>query len=454
MATSSVNTPDLAQNRLGKPLLALVLILLLVRTSMAVASPAGLKWDFINFYNTGARVFHGESENIYKPRTQVAGHQPHGYPDTKMHYVGLPISTVVLAPFGALEPRPALVAFKAACALSFAAGIFLLIHGVAGRTSPRWRSPLGGAVLAAFVLLFAAPLWFVFNAGGQATAFAFLLLAWFAHAYIRGRDWTAALCLSFAILLKPVLVPAGLVFFAAREWRFIFSIGTAFAALGLASILLFGWALHVEWFNTIRMVGETRVADQWPNNAAVLGIASNFAVYLGFAKLNNTNFVSIPPMLTLVQTGFRVLVVALMVWLAYRTSRRDVDQASKREDIVLIATTIPLLIPALLWPHYLAFLFVPVAVVLARWDSLPVMVKVLTVLFGIAMIRADRSLDLFLDRMITINTIGEILLVGLFAAGPMLIACLVAVGITGRVPWFATASAIPPTESVTESAAA
>ena len=53
--------------------------------------------------------------------------------------------------------------------------------------------------------------------------------------------------------------------------------------------------------------------------------------------------------------------VVLMVVLAYRTSRRNVDQASRREDIVLISTTIPLLIPALLWPHYLSFLFVPIA---------------------------------------------------------------------------------------------
>jgi glycosyl transferase family 87 len=449
MATSS-NTLYLARQRAGKPLLAIVLSLLVLRAGFAVASPAGFKWDFINFYNTGARVFHGESENIYKPKTQVAGHQPHGYPDTRMHYVGLPISTVVLAPFGALEPRPALVAFKAACALSFAVGIFVLIHGVAGRTAPRWRSPLGAAILASFVLLFAAPLWFVFDAGGQATAFAFLLLALFAHTYIRGRDWMAALCLSFAILLKPVLVPAGLVFLAAREWRFIFTLGAAFVASGLASILIFGWALHVEWFNTIRMVGSTRVADLWPNNAAVLGIASNFAVYLGIAKLTNTNFVSIPPMLMLVQTAFRVMVVVLMVVLAYRTSRRKLDQASRREDIVLIATTIPLLIPALLWPHYLSFLFVPIAVVLARWDSLPPMVKAFTVLFGIAMIRGDRRLNLFLDRLITINTITEILVIGLFAAGPMLIASLVAIGITSRAPALA---ASPATEAA-ESAAA
>jgi hypothetical protein len=415
-------------------------LLIALRLFASILSAEGRYWDFVNFYNTGSRVFHGERENIYRPDAPIAGKSvgdlPRGF-----SYGGPPISSYILAPLGALRPGYALFAFKAACAICFALGLVALYGQFRRLVGERLSADQTLCLYLLLALLF-EPFWFVFPIGGQATALAFLPLALFVRSYTAGRLWPAAFFLSAAAITKPVLALPIVVFLIAREWDFLKRLACCFLVEGTISLLLFGWSIHAEWLRKLQEDASWWAAP-WAKNSSILGFFGNFWLYLGGYQIGPT---APPPLLVGLQNGFKLALIALFVWMVIKARNTDLPVEEKRRHFVLLAVTFALLFSTVVWAHYLAFLFIPLLFLVARYDRLPRGAKVLTVLILLLTFRANWwPITVNLQRALEVDTFAETLAAGLFGSGALILTLILVVAYNRnllraqREPKFSTA---------------
>src|SRR5262245_31148857 len=138
---------------------ALLVLLLALRAVAAVVSSDGRYWDFTNFYNTGARVFHREFAGLYAPDGVIAGRPALGDPRMPMVYTGFPLTALELAPIGWLEPERALHAFKLLCLGCYALALALLFPAFRARLGANADARLALPLYLALALTF-EPIWF------------------------------------------------------------------------------------------------------------------------------------------------------------------------------------------------------------------------------------------------------------------------------------------------------
>jgi len=81
---------------------------ILAGSVLGIVTPAGLGWDFANFYDTGRRVAAGQVQDIYHPESKINGQPPQG----KMQFWGTPISAMFYVPLGYFSARTASIMFK------------------------------------------------------------------------------------------------------------------------------------------------------------------------------------------------------------------------------------------------------------------------------------------------------------------------------------------------------
>ena len=77
------------------------LAILLCGAIIGIVVPAGLGWDFANFYDTGRRVAAGQIQDLYNPKSLINGEQPQG----TLAFWGTPISAWLYVPLSWLPPR-------------------------------------------------------------------------------------------------------------------------------------------------------------------------------------------------------------------------------------------------------------------------------------------------------------------------------------------------------------
>src|SRR5687767_13195777 len=82
---------------------------------VGIAVPAGLGWDFANFYDAGRRIAAGQVVDLYSPASPIAGQPPQG----STGFFGAPLSAVLYLPLAPFPARTALVLFKIQNALAF-----------------------------------------------------------------------------------------------------------------------------------------------------------------------------------------------------------------------------------------------------------------------------------------------------------------------------------------------
>jgi alpha-1,2-mannosyltransferase len=155
-------------------------------------------------------------------------------------FVNLPILAWLFAPFAALEPKTA--------------GLFFTCLGIAAGAASWWllvgaaHLDRNGAVLLFFMFSANGPLHYSMMEGNLShvlllpIAGAFLLLR-------KGRDHFAGVLLAVAAIIKPPLLLFGLYFLLRARWRVVLGGTSVVAAVAAASLVLFGWDMHVLWFN-------------------------------------------------------------------------------------------------------------------------------------------------------------------------------------------------------------
>ncbi len=349
--------------------------LLGLRALMVVISPAGIGWDFKQYHRAGKRAFEGRIQQLYElPRSVMEewqrGHLGIGASadsgetgadrledggeavnSGRLGYVGFPLSAYVWAPVGAFPPRQGILVFKAMCALSLAAGLFLLY--------PAFRSAAAKQIAAlpvylAIVLLY-EPFWFSFSTGGQATPICFLLVVLFHRHFLAGRALLSGLWLAVLIPIKPFFVVFLPVLALARKVRVTASATLLLGLVGGVSLLLLGPDLHREWWTTMR-ISAGAIAEPWWQNVAILGVAYTWwTVHVG-APLEMVGEPSSAVLHYLV-LGFKLLVVALVSYRVLTLPRYDAGERNERHQLTTLSLLLGLFSSSIIWPHYLSFLF-------------------------------------------------------------------------------------------------
>ena len=412
-AQSTITLPDseAAQVQVWRAVAVAACVAMALVAITGILVPAGLGWDFANFYDTGRRAAAGQLVDIYNPTTTIAGQAPQG----GMAFWGAPISAWFYAPLSMFSPEVALILFKLSGTLAYAIGLILLYRHLRGTVSDSPTDQARFAGVFSLAALVYQPFWTMYRVGGQTTPFVFLflLLALFAHQ--RNQAIPTALALLAAVLMKPafLIAPALLVLLSDR--RLFLAIAGVFGAAGLLSVALIGWPLHREFID-ILLRGSQRPSP-WFFNSSLYILADAFRPIQGSAPVAGTG----GPLPDLLRTGLKVLVLGVFIWLALRSRRQEWTPPQRRHFNFLLATSFCLLLSQVVWEHYLATLFLPLACLIAAGPALTRPARRLLAAIFVAALFQNLILVMFFRSHVAIESNGALLVVSLVKSGTLLL---------------------------------
>ena len=128
--------------------------------AVGIIVPAGLGWDFANFYDAGRRILAGQVSDLYSPLNGWIDGQS---PLSIQGFWGVPSSAFLYVPFALVSPAVGLVLFKIQTAIfSLAALILLDRHCQQFTQETAANAGLYAAVFALMALAY-QPLWTAFG---------------------------------------------------------------------------------------------------------------------------------------------------------------------------------------------------------------------------------------------------------------------------------------------------
>jgi hypothetical protein len=332
----------------------LCLVLMAIGCAVGIAVPAGLGWDFANFYDAGRRVAAGLSAELYDPKSPIAGQPPQG----STGFFGAPLSAVFYVPLAWFDPPTALVLFKIQNVVAYAVTFFVLFRFsvvfVAGGPLERARF---AARFALFCLLF-QPFWTIFRVGGQTTPTALMLLAFGLVLHTRGRFWGSTVMVVLATLIKPALAPALLLLAAVSGLAFAWRLAVTLALTGLLSLVLTGWPAHAAFLDLMRR--SSGLAYTWNFNSSIYTLLVSLRQYAGPAASAEVRLA-----LSMASWMLKGVVIVGTFWLLYRGRREIRPAPARRHFHFVLAIVFFLLWSPTVWEHYLSLLVVPLTYVIA-----------------------------------------------------------------------------------------
>ena len=383
--------------------IALALTIIAVQIAAGIGNGEGLTWDFANYYDAGHKVAAGELATLYDPSAAIEGRPPQG----RMAYLGPPLSAVLFVPLAWLTPQDALIAFKIENAVATVLAVALLFwcHRRAGAAS------FGSARAFAAVFCLAAatfqPFWEVYHLGGQATPTSFLALAIGLCCYVHGRDFPAAVSVVLAVAIKPGFAPALVVMAVLAGRRFIACAAATGLLLAAVSILWSGWPVHAAFLERL----AARTPKVWPFNSSLTVAFDNLR-----AMPNPPVDPSIASRLALaIRTAAAGLLIVVMA-----VHRKSASRGNPRRhfDMVIAMASCLLFLPVV-WEHYLALLFIPLAYALVVCPRLPRRAQYLLAAVFVVSMTQTVQFTAWLDSIIYVNTAPELIAVGLFKSLPL-----------------------------------
>jgi hypothetical protein len=392
---------------------AVIFVMLLVSV-VGIVVPAGLGWDFANFYDAGRKALVGQIGDLYDPSVPIAGQPPQG----SMAFWGTPISSYLYAPLGVLSPGAALVVFKVQNTLALWAALAILYWHCRRMLDDTPGARAGFAALFVFLALIYQPFWTIYRVGGQTTPTVLLLVVVGLVCHSASHLALSAACLVLAALIKPSFGTMLAFLMLVSGWRF-FAIAVALlAAVGAFSVLAMGWPVHAEYLE--RMLVGTRNSTAWMYNSALSVWVENLRLLSDPASTAPSR----PPMLTALITAIRLVVVLVFAHLYWLARRVPWSAAARRHRDYLLAILFSLLTAPTVWEHYLALLFVPLAYLVASrryWSREALWITAAIFLFAMGQ---NLIFINWLDTHAALNTLVPLLAVGFFKSAPLLLALI------------------------------
>jgi hypothetical protein len=336
----------------SKHLSGLFIGLMVCGCLIGVLVPAGLGWDFANFYDAGRRVAAGDIDDLYRPAAPIAGKPPQG----TTGFYGTPLSAVFYRPMARLSPETALVWFKIENVAAYAAALLLLFsfyrvfaaaNGVSAERFAAWFTGL--------CLIF-QPFWTVFRVGGQTTPTVFLLVAMATILHTNARFWGSAICLVIAVLIKPAFAPILIFLLCTSGLAFLWRTTVVGALTGLLSLALLGWQAHLDFLMLLRE--SARSTWRWYYNSSTFVLLDNIKQGLGRGDDD--------PTFAALTIALQISVIIGVLWLTVRAHRQHWSAPAMRHFDANVAILLFLWWSRTVWEHYLAVLFVPLLYIVAN----------------------------------------------------------------------------------------
>jgi hypothetical protein len=330
-----------------------------------------------------------------------------------MAFWGAPVSAWLYAPLSYVPPHWALVLFKIQNTLACYAALWLLYIHNRQFVDPTPVAQAKFAALFAFLSLLYQPLWTMYRVGGQTTPTTLLLFTLALLSYTQQRWWMAMGALILATLIKPTLSIA-LLFLMLVSGGQCFSIALALlAGVSLLSLLTMGWSLHAEFLTVL--LGGFRSSFPWFYNSSLYVPLANVRL-LSEAGPSGAwrNMVC-----GVIETSIKIGVLATFVYLMRQRSVLGEAHRSRRHFNFLMAVACGLLLPQIIWEHYLALLFVCLAYVVACSPHFSREAHL--IIAGIFVLSLGQNLIVVnvLREYFRFDSLPLLLMIGLFKSGPL-----------------------------------
>jgi alpha-1,2-mannosyltransferase len=269
-------------------------------------------------------------------------------------FVNLPVVAYLFAPFALLGPRLGVALYTGIGVGLTVAAWALLVRVARLGTREAW--------MLAVLFLANGPLLNGLKLGNTSHIILFILVA--GLTLLRaGRSGAAGALLGAAAVLKPALLLFGIFFVLRRDVRGTLGFSAVCAASALLSLLVFGWAFNLFWFNTSIL----QFSHQWFPTFSVQSIP-------GFLLRLRTE----PDLLTsfhpVAQTSGERLAANVLIALLYvtgaaacvvgtlRAKAGDAADADRRRDLqYLLVICLAVVSSPLSWSHYYGWLLMPTA---------------------------------------------------------------------------------------------
>jgi alpha-1,2-mannosyltransferase len=301
-----------------------------------VSDPATPFQDFRSAYwQAGAAIWGGPQRLAGIYQSNVFG------------FVNLPVVSYFFAPFGLLPERLGAVAF------SMVGGAALIYAWDA--TARMLSFEREQRALALFALAVYGPL---IHSLRQANASHLVLamVVWALMSARTERSWWSGAGFGFAALIKPPLLLIGVYFFLRGKWKIVLAGTAVLAAATVLSIAVFGWALHVVWYEACikPFVGGVVVAF---NAQSIASVLARFEFGRGMLW-------DWTPYVPSAFTKVAIQIVSLaMIGMAFWACRKGKTQLEIELALVLALIC---LISSLSWSHYFVWLLPGFAIIFIR----------------------------------------------------------------------------------------
>jgi Glycosyltransferase family 87 len=359
---------------------ALLVVLIVIGTSLGTILPAGLGWDFANFYDAGRRAAAGRFVDLYDPASPIAGEAPQG----ALRFYGTPLSALFYAPLSHFSPLAASRILKVQNTLAYLASFLLLyVHfaRLAGSSpATRWKF----AALFAFLVLLYQPFWSVYRLGGQTTPTVFLLLSMALISHTEGREVVTAALLVLAVLIKPAFIILLGFLVLVSGARFLAATAACLALASAASFALLGSDVHGKFFSLV--LQGTTLRKPWLYNSSLFVPLHDLALSAGVAPAAFGRAEIAAAILAV-----KGLVLVTFVTLMLQSRHRPWAPQARRHFGFLMAVLFFLLTSEVVWEHYLSVLFLPIGYVWAvrrhfRRSAIWMMVAIAVLALGQSMV--------------------------------------------------------------------
>ncbi len=372
--------------------------------------PAGIGWDFANFYDTGRRIVAWQIADLYNPDSLINGAAPQG----GLAFWGTPISALLYAPLGLLSAESSLLVFKLQNTLALFAALWLLyLHNrkfAENTNAAQWQY---AALFAGLVLLY-QPFWSVYRVGGQTTPTVFLLLVAAMIGHVRKRFWVSSACVVAAILIKPAFVFVLLPLVVTSGWRYLRNTAVILAGVGLVSLLILGWQVHAQF---LQMMSQgLKNAYPWFYNSSLYVTAENLKLLA--SPPVDARLVGVSVLLV------KLLMVTLCAYLIWQGRKQKMTAAAGRHFEFLMAVVFCLLVSQTVWEHYLSVLFLLLAYVVAAHRHFSLGALSLIAAIFILSIGQNLILVNLLRSIHNFDSAFELVSIGLFKSAPLLLTAI------------------------------
>lgn len=398
-----------ALRRIGWGMLVFWLIMYALFQVVDILDRAREPNDFKHIYLGAVLLRYGE--NPYDVATFARWQKQYGF-DSINPYVYPPTAGVVLRPLAWLRyghpdekmPNARGVWFILNHVMLFGA-LAICVHLLFGWQDP-W--PIALTVLLATI---SYPLTRTYTSG-QLNCLLLLIYAGILFGVVRQKDWLAGFLTALGILVKLMPGIFALYFLIKRQWRALIWTGVGFAVLLGISIAAAGWKVHAEYIPVMRQMSYGR--SVWedvlikngvqpfyrdpfnqsfnsffhhvlaPDPLAGLGKVIHEKGLIGVILPDGSPKILVQPWVTIepakkangLANALTVVFAILALFLAmsavspwkrrHKNEYKDLKNLQKPLEVSLMIA-LSLLIPSILWDHYLILLFIPQLTLIAAY---------------------------------------------------------------------------------------